>query len=130
MLADSVLNKRNSFKNLSKADKDNLVYTANSLIAVGLIGAIGKAVVSAFEDDEDAQNLFEYAFSRMIDDAMVALTLGPIWGIADDPFIFLSYFKRIWNTTGKAITNAAEGDLDQSWEQIQSVTPIVKNFQY
>jgi len=125
---DSVKRNDWSFSNFSEADKQNLTFTMNSLIAWTILGLIGKSLLRGDgEDDKKDKATLEYYVSRMLDDVMTPLSLGPIWGIVDDPVIFLSFYKRLFNTAGELITNTKDGDFDKSWEAIKKVTPIVKD---
>jgi hypothetical protein len=134
-LPSNIMNlaKEKSWKAIPEVDKQNYIMSALSLLAYSALAAIGRSLLGAAGGDDKKRryrNPAEYFLARAMDDLILQLTLGPMWGAIDEPFLFLAYYKRVFNSTVNAITDAQQGDLDKSWEDIKKITPVVKDFNF
>lgn len=114
-----------------EVDRRNIIFTFNSLLMFTTMALASAAVMGGLDDEEkEKRKLLTYMFDRALADIMVPLTLGPIYGVFEDPMVFVSHFKRLFNVSSKAISFGLEGDIEQSWDEIKSVTPLIKDLQF
>jgi len=126
---DSIVEKRvTNWNEISEQDKRNYIFSLNSLMYAAVIAFAG-ARMFGDEDDEDYKTL-EYMYARALSDAIVPMTLSPIWSLFSDPLIFVSYFKRLFNVVGRAFAHGTDGDFQASWDDLKKVTPVVKDVQF
>jgi len=118
--------KDKSFKNISKADKQNLLLASNSVAAWSLLALL---IQQAFGDDDDPANvLAESVLMRGIQDLTSIITLAPLFNILADPFIFASYYMNLWRRGTRMSTSMLQGETDEALETAINTIPIVKDF--
>ncbi len=107
---------------LADADVRNLVYSVNSLMAVGLLMAL---VAAAWDDEDDIPAPIMGQLTRYYGDVMSCITLSPFASVTVSPVTFISYYERLFNTVLRAANYGFKGDSENSLNTALTVVPIV-----
>jgi hypothetical protein len=118
--------KNKSFKEVSKSDKQNLLLAGNSMAMWALLAAL---IGAAFGDDDDPSSILaEAVLMRGIQDLTSMITMGPLFNVLDDPFIFASYYKNVYGSVINSLGYAVDGDISGVAGEIMKMTPLVRDF--
>ncbi len=126
-LADmpTIVHKIMKKEKLADADVRNLVYSINSLMAVGLAMAL---VAALWDDEDDVPAPIQGQLTRYYSDVMSFITLSPFASVTVSPVVFISYYNRLFQTVGRAVTYGFQGDSEKMSNAFQSAVPVFNQF--
>ena len=121
-----IYNKIKNGDDISDVDKQNMLLFVNT---VGMWSLLAMLINTALSDKDDPKVVAARSlFIRGIQDLNNYATLGPMLGIVSDPFIFVSYYTRVFNNTIRAIKYAGDGEIDMSMKKLMGEVPIAREF--
>jgi len=121
VIVQKIMNK----KKLLPADVKNLVYTVNSTAAVLSIMMIMSAL---WEDEEDAPLWMQTGLTRYYSDLMSFMTLDPFLSVTANPIVFVSYYRRLFDTMIRATTYGMEGDNEKMVDKVKTIIHLINQF--
>lgn len=107
---------------VDQTDIRNMILAGNTLGAMAVMALL---VAAIWEDEDDIPAPLQSMFDRYYSDMLSFITLEPVANISQNPFVFVSFYQRLFSVVGKSLVKGVEGETDEALNSFYTIIPIV-----